>query len=1092
MNKNRNTINHSQIAIDFDAVKWPDQRLFPLNLRLLERTVESIVYKDIEASTAYIIVTGFTSLSNLVDLFGSKDFQNLAKVCILIGFEPNIRGRKKYVKLKLDREIKDYWLKKGVSIMLGGAIINLIDKIDNGQVEFKYKDKLHAKIYVGDHSAVLGSSNFSKNGLNFQEEANIRVSVDQGQVQNEQYNAIKLIAQSYYEEAVPYNEKMRELLMALIKEVTWEEALARALAEILEGSWLEDYRTILAKLEQTKLWPTQWKGITQAVSILQSQSNVLLADPTGAGKTKLCTSLILSLKHWLFEIGKRHKTNSIIICPPLVVSKWADEFRALRQIDNSQISMGLLSNSSDGNKKKIAKDLQLVNILTIDEAHNYLSPTSNRSVSLKSNGADYKILVTATPISKKVEDILKLIELLDIDNLSDDDFERYRVLVNTPYSKSNDEDIQSLRNFISRFTVRRTKRSLNREIDKEPEKYVNKLNKTCRFPKQKEKTYKTRETDGDKKIVRQINELALKLKGVTYLKSFDKPNFEISKQESLEGYIKKRIGAGRALSIYMIRAALRSSHVALVEHIESSQVAMDFFGFCGKDSHTGNKIKTIKGLIELNKLPRRNNIFNKELFPSWLVDKEEYLTACKEELGIYNRISTLAKRLSGQRELGKVEELIKMSKRHTHILAFDGTVITLYYLKKLFEEKYPHQKLLVASGIDKDNESKKVMERFNLASQSNDGCIALCSDKMSESIDLQKASSVVLLDLPSVLRIVEQRIGRVDRMDSLHKEIDIYWPDDSEEYSLKTDSRLIHTNNLVEDIFGSNFEIPITLREKHFSRTDSTSSLIKEYKDFIDKDESWSGIRDSFQSVVELKEGRNPLIPESTYEEFKDVSSEVKTRVSFIGSEKNWCFLALRGDHEKSPRWCFIDEHDNIQTDFSEVCEALRRNVSPQSEKLDWDDNALRRFINLFKQKERNLLPPKKKRALEVAEYILTKKLEKKEQHDSALVQVMKEMLDVMRFNAQCAVDYERLAEEWIEILQPFLENKRSQNKRRKIVLNLYALKPDYKKIDLDVGRLKEIIENLAIVEEIDNKIASCIIGVPNTTRRGSDLSTAE
>lgn len=53
-----------------------------------------------------------------MDLFGGKDFENLKKVRILIGFEPNTRGRKKYVKLKLDKEIEDYWLKKGLSIML--------------------------------------------------------------------------------------------------------------------------------------------------------------------------------------------------------------------------------------------------------------------------------------------------------------------------------------------------------------------------------------------------------------------------------------------------------------------------------------------------------------------------------------------------------------------------------------------------------------------------------------------------------------------------------------------------------------------------------------------------------------------------------------------------------------------------------------------------------------------------------------------------------------------------------------------------------------------------------------------------------------
>ncbi|WP_072999357.1 helicase-related protein [Epilithonimonas mollis] len=529
----------------------------------------------------------------------------------------------------------------------------------------------------------------------------------------------------------------------------------------------------------------------------------------------------------------------------------------------------------------------------------------------------------------------------------------------------------------------------------------------------------------------------------------------------------------------MIRAALRSSHIALVEHIEGSQEAMDYFKFKGKSNHTGDKLKKLIELIELNKLPPRNNIFNKELFPSWLVNKEEYLNSCKQELEIYKKISSLAKKLSGQRELGKVEELVKNSQKHQNILAFDSTVITLYYLKKLFEEKYPNQKLLVASGSEKDNDSKKIMELFNLQSESTENCIALCSDKMSESIDLQKASSVVLLDLPSVLRIVEQRIGRVDRMDSLHHEIEIYWPDDSEEYSLKTDSRLIYTNDMVEDIFGSNFEIPTALKEKHFSQTNSTGSLIKEYKDFIDKDESWSGIHDSFQSVTELKEGKNALISEEIYEEFKDVSSEVKTRVSFIGSEKDWCFIALKGDKNKSPRWYFIDENNNIHTDFPDVCNSLRENIGKESKKLKWDDNSLHRFINLFKQKERDLLPPKKKRALDVAEYIPSKKLERKNiNSNNILKQSIRDMLSILRPDSIDAVDYERLAEEWIEILQPFLNSKREQNKRKKVVLNLSSLKPDYNKIDLDIERINEMIENSTIVDEIDNKIASCIIGV--------------
>lgn len=119
----------------------------------------------------------------------------------------------------------------------------------------------------------------------------------------------------------------------------------------------------------------------------------------------------------------------------------------------------------------------------------------------------------------------------------------------------------------------------------------------------------------------------------------------------------------------------------------------------------------------------------------------------------------------------------------------------------------------------------------------------------------------------------------------------------------------------------------------------------------------------------------------------------------------------------------------------------------------------MHRFIDLFKQKERDLLPPKKERALDVAEYILTKKVEGKNKNkntNQSLKQPIRDMLNLLKPNPMETVDYERLAEEWIEILQPYLDKKRDSNKRKKIVLNLSSLKLDYNKIDLNIEWLNE------------------------------------
>ncbi len=1065
-------IGDSQPEFDFEAAKWPSQEKFPINRPLEKRKIETILQYDIVLSKLYTIITGFTSLSHLIDTFGAKDFPNLEKLRILIGFEPLPIGRKQYERFDLPKEMRDYWIKEGLSIMQGGSVMVLLDKINSGQIEFKFQNKLHAKIYVGDYHAVLGSANFSKNGLTEQQEANIRVESNIA-AEKIQYDSIKLLADSFYEESACYNGKISKLLQRLIQQVSWQEALARAISEMIEGNWLDDYKNIISQLEQTKLWPTQQKGIAQGVTILQHQANVLIADPTGAGKTKLCAALILSLQHWLFEIGKYHQTESLIVCPPLVLSKWSKEFQSFQKISHQPRSMGLLSTKSP-RQEELVKMLDLANILTIDEAHNYLSPDSNRTNLIKDNKADYKILITATPISRKVEDLLRLIELLDVDNLSDEDFETYRILL-AKRRPTTDEDLDMLRNFISKFTVRRTKKNLNSEIDKNPSLYKNRLGVESRFPHQNALTYKTKETKKDIEIAETINELSLKLKGITHLLDFRTPSYEMSKDETLEIYVTRRINSGRALSIYQIRAALRSSHVALFEHIEGTEAAKRLYNLKGKKD-SGNKLEKLQLISAKGQLPYKSSKFKEEWFPDWLLNTDLYIKACQDEIALYQQISNLAQTLSGGRELGKVQELVKAAKKHKGVVAFDSTVITLHYLRSLFNQHFPETRVRLASGSENEGDTLKVIEELNLEFDKNHQCLALCSDKMSESVDLQRASCLFLLDMPSVVRIVEQRIGRVDRMDSLHPSIDIYWPDDSDAFSLKADARLISTNDQVEHLLGSNFNVPQALRGKHFKNVDSIKSIQNEYSEFIDKDESWKGIQDSFQCIVDLKEGDTAIVSENTYEQYRDVSSDVRTRVSFLKCTNDWCFLALKGHGNKSPRWYFIDEKGKVHSENHDICLQLREHVSEEAKDVAWNNDALTKFIDIFKKEERNLLPPKKMRALRTAEKIIRKKV--RGVTNLSLKLVYDRMLKILTASSNEIVDYERLAEEWISLLQPYIKNCRQELKRKKDVINYDALPAINKKIILPLETIEHIIERSLIADEIDKRIASCIIGV--------------
>lgn len=62
----------TQGFLDFDAIKWPLQHLMPINWSSPRRRVEPFFLRALRASSEYAIITGFTSLSELVVLFGGN------------------------------------------------------------------------------------------------------------------------------------------------------------------------------------------------------------------------------------------------------------------------------------------------------------------------------------------------------------------------------------------------------------------------------------------------------------------------------------------------------------------------------------------------------------------------------------------------------------------------------------------------------------------------------------------------------------------------------------------------------------------------------------------------------------------------------------------------------------------------------------------------------------------------------------------------------------------------------------------------------------------------------------------------------------
>lgn len=1033
-----------------------------------------VVLEDITDSENYLVVTGFTSLAHLIEIFGGKiSFSKLKEVRIVLGFEPELRERKFWKNAELDKDVKDYWAGQHYSLLNGGVVIKVIELILSKKLCFRLSDGLHAKIYVGDLHTILGSANFSKNGTTIQHEANIRV--DGGQ-----YQEIKQIAENYYRLGKPYNDTIIELLRNLLKLTTWEEALARAIAELLDRPWLNDIPELYSKLNSLKLWPSQRLGLGQAMYILQTQGCVLIADPTGSGKTKMISTLQLVLYHWLWETGRRNRSYAATICPPLVKDSWQKEFVDIEFSQSGQISMGALSYTKGLNHGMHLAQIRKANILVVDEAHNFLNLHSYRSISVAEHTSDNIILSTATPINKKPKDLMRLIELLGVDNLGDQELDDFKALKKQKHIKSNSLQFAALKTYIEKFIVRRTKSQLNKLIDREPKLYVNREGKECRYPEHLPKTYKTGESKEDQNIARQINELAGELKGLLYLQQFIKPDDLEANGE--QHYVDSRLRAAKALIRYNIQAKMRSSKAALLEHIKGTEAAMEEYQFKSSKNKSGNVISTIQKISET--LPK--NEF-KLFCPEWLTDLAIYQQTCKEEIAIYEKIAKLSINLSLSRELKKISELLKLFKEHALVLAFDSTVITLDFFGQLLRTRFAQSGIdhNVVTGTTSKTAVAKVLKKFDLGSDSKD-MLALCSDSMSEGVNLQQASALMFLDMPSVLRIAEQRIGRIDRLDSPHPEIKVYWPLDSEEFALRSDARLIKTSVDTESLIGSNFTIPDEIMDKHLEEIIRPEEMIKAIQEDKDQDYLWAGVQDAFTSVHNLYEGNDPLIPLETYETYKDVDASVKVKLSIGRSERPWVFLAVKGTKAISPRWYFVDANQQISVELGEVCRKLRQHIN-NTEKWEeaWSNavqHELDRYIKLLLENEINMLPSKRKRAIAVAKYLLEKqyKTADKDIFRKKLIRQVLDMFEPKIVNEDHNIDYYHFSQQWLDIFTPLLAaKKRALKKKDNRVLSLLDLRRD-KNVEISNEQLQHILNHAPLIVNMWSRVASCIIGLPN------------
>lgn len=697
---------------------------------------------------------------------------------------------------------------------------DIFDKTFLQRIHQWIKEKrISVKVYVGDANyfhaksylffnrinattghSVVGSSNFSKNGLQGNTELNVYSNDnffalkgwydtlwDSDEVKEFSPELLKIIEKhTVNDEDVQYYKSTRETYY------DFANIFAKPYAELDENSpWIGE------------LYPHQQTGVIDVEDKLNTFGTAILADGVGLGKTRTTAGIIR------LAIDKKKNHRSLIIADKKLKTQWSEELAILGV---SGEYYDYMSREEFALKKKdeldrIAKEYQLI---IVDEAHLGFKNRGTQAYR-KIQYVDEKatnmgnpikgLLLTATPWNNSRKDVLNLGGLfLNIDDIPNDrQYKQCFLYGNTARVINKLEgDDAAFNEFWEDLFLQRTRKTYGGknvsfakrnfpivEVPYEPRK--NKLF-SDNFDRITEPRFPY--MDPIKYVVKDRNEIGgdrlklLLLKRAdsswqAYLDSLksivDKTNQFLQSLDSLQ-YSENPLGKFKAFlsRTYKLDEYLEKQVGLLqVPEISDDLDEEDIMGRFNLDSQIKKRryYDRIIGQIENIKWKDVKSKINQ------MISEAKFDVAILKTL-ISEIEQSYAKR---DEKFEKVREIVlkELARGRKVILVSQFKITAQYYYSKLLDDnEIDSSRMGLVTGKNEDNRigdelksKKEILDRFFPKSKNRDDIVGTIeeinlivgTDTISTGQNLQDATVIMNLDLPYNPMILEQRIGRIDR-----------------------------------------------------------------------------------------------------------------------------------------------------------------------------------------------------------------------------------------------------------------------------------------------------------------------------------------
>lgn len=745
---------------------------------------------NFDIATAFFNIQAYEMVKDNVK--GVKRFR------LLLGSSPEIKNEKTLgdeLLSYIQSEIEGFELSKEKE----SNVKEFIEFLKKSNVEIKIYDKqfLHGKTYITDDIVVIGSSNFTASGLTHNTELNTwQQEAEANHVRKEWFEKFWSEAKDFKTQLIELLENSRfgtteyspyDIYIKSLYELQKEEIKAEESKEKVKG--LPETKVNLAEFQED--------AVQRIYSRLKKYKSVLIADSVGLGKTWIAKKIIE-------KIGYYERKNILIVCPAQLRPMWTKEMKNI-DVKENILSQEDLASKDFLHKAKVivGRGLDSVELIVVDESHNFRNPLSNRWENFftlvhehmaKKGNKPYILFLTATPINNTIWDLYWQIMLLTLMDRTAFIKENIPDLFKFFKEIDKKEEPSLLNDLLNEISIRRTRSYIK---DNYPDAYilVDSLEGGLKeqkviFPDRVLENINYELGKTYKGMYKEISDVISEKLTMAYYKILEYKKAEKLTQD-------EQLVLGRMIAIGGIFRTI------LLKRLESSVEAFRK----SVSSH-------ISFLNKLKKYINQGKLLTKESFRKYIMQfeedvEEEKIIDILENFKTQDyRIDDLFKDIDKDIEilseiLKKVKQiepkddakLKELSKKLLELSKEDQVVLFTYYadtLDYIYEEiksskEFSKLKIEAISGsgrTHKDpNEREKIKEDF----MNKKIDILMSTDVLSEGQNLQSARYLINYDLHWNPTRMIQRAGRIDRIGSPYKKIYVYnfFPEDELEELLR-------------------------------------------------------------------------------------------------------------------------------------------------------------------------------------------------------------------------------------------------------------------------------------------------------------------